>query len=103
MGRILTEDAAVRRAAFDEHYGEGNCSCFNVAPCGSCTHPGNPANQEEDDECWENISVRIFPTEEGGYEIDMYSNRLHVRRDAEDASAVGSEIMAGMAQINLEG
>lgn len=103
MGRILTEDAATRRAEFEEYYGSGNCSCFQVAPCGSCTHTGNPANQEEDDESWENITVKLFPLEEGGYEIDMYSDRTHIRRDASEFSDVGAEIMAGLAQLRLEG
>lgn len=34
------------RADFVQAYGDGNCSCHIAPPCGSCTHPGNPANQE---------------------------------------------------------
>lgn len=49
---VLTEDAQADRDAFNENYGDGNCSCHNNAPCSSCTHPGNPTNQEEDSACW---------------------------------------------------
>lgn len=50
----LTDEAAIDRHQFMQAYGSGNCSChLGGAPCGSCTHPGNPSNQEEDDNCWE--------------------------------------------------
>lgn len=49
---VLTEDAQADRDAFNNNYGDGNCSCHNNAPCSSCTHPGNPTNQEEDSACW---------------------------------------------------
>lgn len=29
------------------------CSCHLNPPCGHCTHPGNPANLEEDVDAWE--------------------------------------------------
>lgn len=49
----LTEEAQADRDAFTENYGDGNCSChLGSAPCSSCTHPGNPTNQEEDSACW---------------------------------------------------
>ena len=49
----LTEAAQDDRDAFVAHYGlNGNCSCHNHPPCSSCTHPGNPRNQEEDLDCW---------------------------------------------------
>lgn len=53
-GYILTEEAQADRDDFTSEYGhKGNCSCFTgCAPCSSCTHPGNPLNQEEDDSCW---------------------------------------------------
>lgn len=36
--------------------GEG-CTCFKGhAPCSECTHPGNPANINENDECWYKIT-----------------------------------------------
>lgn len=32
----------------------GGCSChLGMGPCSWCTHPGNPDNQLEDDNCWE--------------------------------------------------
>lgn len=52
MERELTEDAQADRADFRSYYGDGNCSCHLRPPCGSCTHPGNPMNQDEDDSCW---------------------------------------------------
>ena len=50
--KILTAEAEADRADFLSAYGDGSCSCHLSAPCGFCVHPGNPANQEEDDECW---------------------------------------------------
>lgn len=37
---------------FHDEYGDGNCSCYISPPCGSCVHPGNPANLEETDDAW---------------------------------------------------
>ena len=49
----LTQDAQIERDEFEVLYGEGgNCSCFRCPPCSSCTHPGNPMNQEEDETAW---------------------------------------------------
>ena len=48
----LTPEAQADRDAFDENYGSGNCSCHLSAPCGSCTHVGNPLNQENDPDAW---------------------------------------------------
>lgn len=49
----LTADALADRQAFRDYYGEGNCSCHMSAPCGSCTHEGNPHNQDEAADLWE--------------------------------------------------
>lgn len=50
MSEMLTDIAASERAAF---FAEGECcSCHICPPCGYCTHPGNPANQEEDETAW---------------------------------------------------
>lgn len=49
---ILTPAAQADRDEFDWRYDGGNCSCHISAPCSSCTHPGNPQNQEDDPECW---------------------------------------------------
>lgn len=51
--RRLTDDAQRERDDFVRLYGDGNCSCHIFPPCSSCVHPGNPLNQEEEDECWE--------------------------------------------------
>jgi hypothetical protein len=48
----LTDEAEAEYASFYREYGGGNCSCHISAPCGSCTHPGNPSNQAEDDTAW---------------------------------------------------
>ncbi|MGN6657055.1 MAG: hypothetical protein ACTHJ9_17180 [Rhodanobacter sp.] len=52
--RVLTPEAEDERAEFEREYDGGNCSCHLSPPCGSCTHPGNPRNQE-DDSCWMEI------------------------------------------------
>lgn len=53
MTRHLTAEAEADRAAFHDYYGYGgNCSCHLNPPCSSCTHPGNPDNQDEDESCW---------------------------------------------------
>lgn len=53
-GMRLTEAAQADRDDFERYSREyGGCSCFTgAAPCGHCTHPGNPYNQE-DDSCWQ--------------------------------------------------
>lgn len=48
----LTEAAEAEAHDFQRLYGSGNCSCHISPPCGSCTHPGNPMNLEEDDDAW---------------------------------------------------
>lgn len=57
----LTQAAEDDRADFHRRYDMGgNCSChMGHAPCGSCTHPGNPRNQDEDEECWEVNDVTL--------------------------------------------
>lgn len=49
--RVLTAAAQADRDDFEAD--RGCCSCHVSPPCGYCTHPGNPANQEENEECWE--------------------------------------------------
>lgn len=50
--RELTPEAQAERDDFERTYDGGNCSCHLSPPCGSCMHPGNPRNQEEDESCW---------------------------------------------------
>lgn len=54
--RVLTDEAQADR---DEFVGKdfGGCTCFIRPPCSSCTHPGNPWNQDEDESCWELVRV----------------------------------------------
>jgi hypothetical protein len=49
--RVLTPEAQADRDDFDSDSDDGCCSCHIAPPCGWCTHPGNPHNQE-DDSCW---------------------------------------------------
>ena len=58
----LTDEAEAEAADFFAHYRDGNCSCHISPPCGSCTHPGNPRNQAEDDSAW----VMGFPDQAEG-------------------------------------
>lgn len=67
MLRRLTKEAELQRASFDSEYpfGQG-CCCHINPPCGYCTHPGNPINQEEDDFCWEPFPIAdLYLTQEG--------------------------------------
>jgi hypothetical protein len=50
--RVLTEAAQNDRDAFERYTNLTGCSCHISPPCGYCTHPGNPMNQEEDESCW---------------------------------------------------
>ncbi len=52
VGMVLTPEAEDERADFSAEYEDRGCTCFISPPCGYCTHPGNPANQEEDESCW---------------------------------------------------
>lgn len=52
-GTVLVQWAENERDDFHREYKDGGCTCFISPPCGYCTHPGNPVNQEECDDCWE--------------------------------------------------
>lgn len=54
--RVLTDGAEKDREAFHAEYGDGNCACHISPPCSSCTHPGNPLNQEGD-EFWRELPI----------------------------------------------
>lgn len=54
--QVLTDDAQADRDEFNS-YDYGGCSCFISPPCNFCTHPGNPTNQDDFDECWKFESV----------------------------------------------
>lgn len=103
MGRILTKDAQKQREKFQKAYDGGNCTCFQRAPCGSCTHRGNPNNQEEDDDSWVHTNVKIFPLEEGGFELQVHGQGRYEVLLVDDASEIGEKIMVAMAMINLRG
>lgn len=52
MPRQLKPEAQEDRDAFESE--DSGCSCHINPPCGHCTHPGNPLNQE-DDEFYEEV------------------------------------------------
>ena len=52
-GMSLTQEADDDRADFMRDCEGRGCLCFISPPCSLCTHPGNPRNQDECDECWE--------------------------------------------------
>jgi hypothetical protein len=75
--RELKPWAQAERDDFYDAYGyRGNCSCHISPPCGSCTHPGNPHNQENDDDAW-------------GFDLDYEANaakdrlKRHIERDVQ--------------------
>ena len=51
-GVTLKPDAEAEYWEWDSKHGDRGCTCFVSPPCGSCTHPGNPSNLEEDDSAW---------------------------------------------------
>lgn len=52
-GMELTPAAQDDRDDFDASAAKCGCTCFISPPCGFCTHPGNPRNQDEDESCWQ--------------------------------------------------
>lgn len=53
MARVLTQEAQFDRDDFEATFKDRGCTCFISPPCSFCMHPGNPLNQNEVDECWE--------------------------------------------------
>jgi len=53
--RVLTKEAQEDRDSFDNYAEYYCCSCHISPPCTYCTHPGNPLNQEEDEDAWEYV------------------------------------------------
>lgn len=88
--RRLTDEAELERSDFiREHGPEGNCSCHISPPCGSCTHPGNPLNQNEDDSCWTPVAVDVIPPPQ--YDPDAVSFDPAKRAGAEKGRADSAE------------
>jgi hypothetical protein len=58
QARELTEEAQIERYEFERD--ERGCTCFISPPCSSCTHPGNPLNQDEDESCWHMVEYEEF-------------------------------------------
>lgn len=49
----LTAEAEAEADDFRRVQEDRGCVCFTgCAPCGWCTHPGNPLNLAEDDDAW---------------------------------------------------
>lgn len=40
---------------FMRDIGDRGCTCFISPPCGYCTHEGNPANLEYQDDAWMDV------------------------------------------------
>ncbi len=57
-GQQLTPQAQADRDSFEAGFKDRGCTCFRNPPCGYCTDPGNPRNQEEHDACWEPEGLR---------------------------------------------
>lgn len=53
MTKRLTAAAEADNNDFKREYGRQGCTCFMSPPCNYCMHPGNPANQAEDETAWE--------------------------------------------------
>lgn len=64
MPRELTPEAQSDRDDFQREHRQSGCTCCISPPCNACIHPGNPANQDEDDSCW-----IYLPPEEYDYGI----------------------------------
>lgn len=80
----LTEKAAQDRIEFND-YDPNECSCHLSAPCGWCLHPGNPANQNEDETCWEipthqALSIQLDLTAPEGERIVIYADTIRYRK-----------------------
>jgi len=54
---VLTEEYQAISDSFEFEYGHGGCSCRFDAPCGYCTHPGNPSCLEGTDDAWIRVPV----------------------------------------------
>lgn len=52
---VLTTEAQQDRDDFNRRYGDSGCLCFICPPCSYCTHPGNPNNQAECKDAWEEV------------------------------------------------
>ena len=56
--KILTIEGAALKQQYEQVVLDtGGCSCHLCAPCGVCTHPGNPVNLAESEDLWEEGKV----------------------------------------------
>lgn len=84
---VLTPEAQAERDQFvAEHGHDGNCSCHISPPCGSCMHPGNPRNQEEDEAAWMDAPAEDYVPPPADPALLALANRgLHNQLEAKDA------------------
>lgn len=98
--RKLKQFAQDDRDHFDAW--DGECTChYGIPPCGWCTHPGNPRNQEDED-CWESINVEVQPRIDGRY--DLVAEDLegtYYDRKAVEFGDLAAEFAGLMAEIKL--
>lgn len=84
--RHLTEAAQAERDEFISEYGRGgNCFCYISPPCSSCTHPGNPRNQDEYESCWTVAGVGI---ESGDADGSLINEGTTGTESADDGTAI---------------
>lgn len=76
----LTEEAQADRDDFDRDMADYGCTCFISPPCGYCTHPGNPLNQEEDD-CWKPDVIEKPVTKSRNKREGWYAGKTYLRKD----------------------
>lgn len=52
VDRILKPEYQELADDFEMESRDRGCTCFISPPCSYCTHEGNPANLEGDDDAW---------------------------------------------------
>jgi hypothetical protein len=53
--RVLNKLGQDLEDEFAAEMSDSCCSCHISPPCSYCIHPGNPANLEESDDCWDEV------------------------------------------------
>ena len=96
--RRLTEAAQADRDAFNSYARDSGCACHSMPPCGYCTHPGNPANQDEDERCWENG----YTKEEALWYAICQMRRAARMLDLEETQLDGKEYLVDIYGAGLD-
>lgn len=99
----LTSQARQDREQWEDRYDD--CTCHINPPCGSCLHPGNPVNQEDDPSCWEPEEEIELPPKRPAKKpfVVKISVDLYFSTPAETMPAwANSEGVARMAEAALD-